>query len=117
MKRDKHMKKVADISEIVVATLILLVVLHIHAFTAFLVVFFVLAHVFILLVIVVRLQAALSLELLLALGRTALGTETRPGLSHLVEQVVSLSLTLAARLWVVIVIEDLLVVCPLLVVD
>lgn len=97
-----------------VTALVLFIVLDVDTFAAL---FFLLivADVFILLVVVLRLQSALRLEILL-LACASLRTESSSGLSHLVKQVVTAAgFALASWLGVVVVVEDLFVFSAFLV--
>ena len=103
------------ISEIVITALLFLVVLDVDSLASFffLVVF---TQVLIILVLVLRLQSALGLEVLLATLVASFGAEASPCLAHLIEQIVAAArLALAPWLWVVVVVEYLLVLRSLLI--
>ena len=94
-----------------ITALILIVILDVDAFSAFLV-FVVLADIPTVIVVIIRLQTTLGLEIPLLL---TLGSEASACLSHLVEEVISTALLATARLRFIVIIEDLLVLRPLLV--
>ncbi len=97
-----------------VTALVLFIILDVDTFASL---FFLLvvADVFILLVVVLRLQSALRLEILL-LACASLRTESSSGLSHLVKQVVTAAgFALASWLGVVVVVKDLFVFSAFLV--
>jgi hypothetical protein len=100
----------------VITALLFLIILYVDTLASF---FFliVLAKVLIILVLVVRLEAAFRLEVLLpASCVAALSTEPSPRLAHLIEQVVAPArLALASRLWVVVIVEYLLILRSLLI--
>jgi hypothetical protein len=98
------------ISEVLITALVLLVILDVNTLAS--VVFFVfLAHFSTVLVVIVRLQAALRLEFIGLLR--ALGSEASAHLFHIIEKVVTAAL-LASTLRVIVIIEYLVFLHPLL---
>lgn len=97
-----------------VTALLFLIILDIDPLAAFLLLI-VLSEVLLVLVLIIRLQSPFSLKVLLPLC-ASLGAESGARLTHLVKQVVTATrLALAAGLWVIVIVEDLFVLCALLV--
>jgi hypothetical protein len=98
----------------VITALLFLIILYVDTLASF---FFliVLAKVFIILVLVVRLQTSLCLEIFLASAVT-LSAKPSPSLAHFIEEIVTATrLALSSRLRVIIIIKYLLVLSSLLV--
>ena len=93
-----------------VAALILLIVFDVDAF-ATVVLIVILTNICSVIIVVIRLQATLSLKVTLF---TSLGTEASASLSHLIEEVITAAL-LASWLRIIVIIKDLLVFCTFLV--
>lgn len=98
-----------------VASLLFLIILDVDSLAA-LFILVVLAQILLILVLVVWLQASLSLEVLLSSLVAAFSSKSSPGFTHLIKEVVTATgLALATWLRIIVVIEDLFVLRSLLI--
>ncbi len=98
-----------------VASLLFLIILDVDSLAA-LFILIVLAQILLILVLVIWLQASLSLEVLLSSLVAAFCSKSSPSFTHLIKEVVTTTgLALATWLRIIIVIEDLFILRSLLI--